>query len=86
VSPKSHANPTVEDFRERSGDKTVLDAGCGDGWFSVILAKRGAASVNAFDISGEAVRLAKTRARVNGVSDCVKVKKASIYVIPAADR
>lgn len=73
----------------RLGDvrgKTVLDAGCGDGWFSVILAKRGAASVDAFDISGEAVRLARTRARVNGVSDRVTVKKASIYEIPADDR
>ena len=45
----------------------VLDAGCGDGWLSIILAKRGA-FVEGFDISAEGVRVAQRRAEVNGVA------------------
>src|SRR3989441_7248933 len=43
----------------------VLDAGCGDGWLSVILAKRGA-TVDGFDISPRAIQCARRRAVANG--------------------
>lgn len=65
--------------------KTVLDMGCGTGWFSVILAKRGAARVDGFDISGEAVKLAAERAEANGVADICTFKEGSAYEIPFPD-
>lgn len=80
-NPYFHAVLRLGDLR----GKTVLDVGCGDGWLSVILAKRGAARVDAFDISKVAVRLARERAIVNGVADRVAVKYASIYDIPWPD-
>ncbi len=79
--PYFHALLQLGDVR----GKTVLDVGCGGGWLSVILAKRGAARVDAFDISKAAVRLARKRAAVNGVGDRVTVKHASIYDIPWPD-
>jgi ubiquinone/menaquinone biosynthesis C-methylase UbiE len=65
---------------------TVLDAGCGDGWLSVILAKRGAAIVEAFDISEEGVRAARQRAEVNGVAERCRFTTGSFYEIPLPDR
>lgn len=65
---------------------TVLDAGCGDGWLSVIIAKRGAARVEAFDISEEGVRAARQRAEVNGVAEQCRFTAGSFYEIPLPDR
>jgi SAM-dependent methyltransferase len=62
----------------------VIDAGCGDGWLSVILAKRGAAVVEGFDISEEGVRVARRRAEVNGVAQQCRFAAGSFYSIPAA--
>lgn len=56
----------------------ILDLGCGTGWFSVILAKRGAI-VEGIDISSEAIQIAKQRAIVNNVSDVVKFRDLSFY-------
>jgi 2-polyprenyl-3-methyl-5-hydroxy-6-metoxy-1,4-benzoquinol methylase len=72
----------------RLGDvagKQVLDLGCGDGWFSSILAKRGA-TVTGFDISTNAVRAAARRAAVNDVADRCAFLTASCYALPFADR
>jgi 2-polyprenyl-3-methyl-5-hydroxy-6-metoxy-1,4-benzoquinol methylase len=72
----------------RLGDvsgKQVLDLGCGDGWFSTILAKRGA-SVTGFDISTNAVRAATRRATVNEVADRCGFATASCYALPYADQ
>jgi SAM-dependent methyltransferase len=63
----------------------VLDAGCGDGWLSVILAKRGAAFVEGFDISEEGVRVAQRRAELNGVAERCRFVAGSFYDIPCAD-
>src|SRR5688500_713616 len=63
----------------------VLDAGCGDGWLSVILAKRGAAFVDAFDVSPEGVRVARQRAELNGVAARCHFEAASFYSIPFGD-
>ena len=65
-------------------DVEILDAGCGDGWLSVILAKLGA-RVTAFDVSPEGVEVAKLRARVNGVADRIDFHCASFYEMPFAD-
>ncbi len=62
----------------------VLDAGCGDGWLSVILAKRGA-TVEGFDISEEGVVTARARAEANGVTDRCAFEAASFYTLPYPD-
>jgi SAM-dependent methyltransferase len=72
---------------QRLGDlegKTVLDLGCGTGWFSVILAKRGA-QVEGVDISGEAIRIAREMARVNDVEDRVRFRVGSAYDLEHPD-
>ncbi len=53
--------------------KSVLDMGCGSGKSCVILAKKGA-SVRAFDISPESIKVAILRAELNGVGGQVKVE------------
>ena len=58
--------------------KRILDIGCGDGWFSVILAKRGAI-VEGMDISTAAIEIAKTRAKVNDVENVTNFRKMSAY-------
>lgn len=58
--------------------KEVLDLGCGTGWFSVILAKKGA-MVTGVDISPEAIAIARKRAIVNAVSDRVNFMPMSFY-------
>lgn len=65
-------------------DVEILDAGCGDGWLSVILAKLGA-RVTAFDVSPEGVDVARARVRVNGVADRVDLHCASFYDMPFPD-
>ena len=59
----------------------VLDLGCGDGWFSVILAKRGA-RVTACDLSVEAARTGRARGVANGVDTTTSFAVASAYEIP----
>jgi 2-polyprenyl-3-methyl-5-hydroxy-6-metoxy-1,4-benzoquinol methylase len=54
--------------------KRVLDMGCGSGKSCVILAKKGA-SVRAFDISPESIKVANMRAEINGVGGQVKVEQ-----------
>lgn len=53
--------------------KQVLELGCGEGINSVVLAKLGA-NVTGIDISQGAIDAAAERARVNGVSDRVRVE------------
>ena len=48
--------------------KTLLDVGCGDGHNAVMFAKMGA-RVTGLDVSPGAVRIARRRAEVNGVSE-----------------
>ncbi len=64
--------------------KKVLDLGCGTGWLSVILAKRGA-SVEALDVSPEAVKIAQNMALVNQVSDKINCKVGSAYELEYPD-
>jgi SAM-dependent methyltransferase len=60
--------------------RRVLDAGCGTGYGTEILVEAGAASVDAIDISDEA--LAATRERVG---DRVEAQRADLHELPFAD-
>jgi 2-polyprenyl-3-methyl-5-hydroxy-6-metoxy-1,4-benzoquinol methylase len=64
--------------------KRILDAGCGDGWLSIILAKRGAL-IQGFDISPSAIRYAEERAAAHDVSDRCTFRTASAYELPYGD-
>ena len=54
----------------------VLEMGCGCGTDSILLAHKGA-NVYAYDISSEAINLAKERARVNGLDGRISFSVAS---------
>ena len=56
--------------------KTVLEIGCGSGFLSVLLAKKGA-SVTAVDISEEAVETTKTNAETNGTK--ITILKSDLF-------
>ena len=59
----------------RLGDltgKTILDVGCGCGWFSVYLIQQGAKRVYGIDISPKMIDVAKKRAQINKVEDRVR--------------
>ena len=76
------ANPTLPVFErmlEAAGDlsgKTVLEYGCGEGWITTELARRGA-RVCAFDISAEAVAQTRRTLRHAGLSD-----RCDVQVMP----
>jgi 2-polyprenyl-3-methyl-5-hydroxy-6-metoxy-1,4-benzoquinol methylase len=67
-----HAYEILGDLR----GKRVLDMGCGSGKSCVILAKKGA-SVHAFDISPQSVRVARLRAEINSVGGQVQIEQMS---------
>jgi SAM-dependent methyltransferase len=54
--------------------KSILDVGCGCGWFSIFLAQKGARYVHGFDISPKMIEVAKKRASVNNVSDKINFR------------
>jgi len=64
--------------------KVVLDLGCGDGWFSIILAKRGA-QVTGIDISEVAISVAKRRAQINNVESSTDFKVMSFHDLDFPD-
>jgi ribosomal protein L11 methyltransferase len=57
----------------RSGERSVLDVGCGTGVLSIVAALSGARSVRAVDISAEAVAATRANASRNGVADRIEV-------------
>lgn len=61
--------------------RSVLDFGCGDGWLSVILAKRGA-YVYGVDVSRQAANVARRRCEVNDVAARTRFVAASAYALP----
>jgi ubiquinone/menaquinone biosynthesis C-methylase UbiE len=63
------------DVMDKIGDlegQNVLETGCGSGWFTKILAKKGA-NIWAFDISAEAVNVTKTLMHELGYDNSVKI-------------
>ena len=58
--------------------KKILDYGCGNGWLSVILAKRGGL-VWGFDTSGQSIEVAKKRAVANNLEERTAFAKMSAY-------
>lgn len=54
--------------------KTILDYGCGSGWLGVFLAKEGA-KVKGFDISEKMIKVARKRAKHNGVENLIEFSK-----------
>ncbi|HZR40986.1 MAG TPA: class I SAM-dependent methyltransferase [Ktedonobacteraceae bacterium] len=64
------ANPMMSSFLQVVGDVsglTVLDAGCGEGYLSRILAQRGA-NVTGIDVSAPLVEIARTKAFADRIS------------------
>jgi 2-polyprenyl-3-methyl-5-hydroxy-6-metoxy-1,4-benzoquinol methylase len=64
--------------------KRVLDYGCGDGYLSAILAKRGGL-LWGFDTSGKSIEVAKRRAIANRVDDRVQLEQMSCYKLNYED-
>ena len=64
--------------------KNILDFGCGNGYLSVILAKRGA-NVDAIDISSEAINSAKIMAKMNHVEENIRFVVGSAYELDYPD-
>lgn len=64
---------------------TVLDAGCGEGTLSILLAKKGC-HVTGFDLSEPNIVAAKEYAASAGVSDRVEFRTGDIERLPVADQ
>ncbi len=60
ISRRTLLNPTIFSLMDDVNEKNVLDAGCGEGYLSRILAQKGA-SVTAVDYSEKMLELAKNR-------------------------
>jgi SAM-dependent methyltransferase len=79
--------PAYQFYLQALGDlqgKRVLECGCGDGRFSVLLAEAGA-EVYAFDISPVSVELCRRRAVAWGVSDRLIATVADLEHLPYPD-
>jgi SAM-dependent methyltransferase len=63
-----------------AGGRRVLDAGCGTGYGTAMLAAAGPASLSAFDLAQEAVDATRSR-----VADSVEVQIADVHALPYAD-
>ena len=67
----------MERFWAEMGDlngKKILELGCGTGWLTLMMAKRGA-QVSTFDISEEAVKKVKSLVRERGFEDQVDARQ-----------
>jgi ubiquinone/menaquinone biosynthesis C-methylase UbiE len=84
TQPIDAYNASVLELGDIRG-RNVLDMGCGDGWLSVILAKRGGI-IWGYDISAEAIETARRRAAANDVADRTHFDVASAYTTPYPDR
>ncbi len=80
---KDYYRPFADAVADALGSaKTVIDAGCGEGYYSNIIASRGA-SVYGFDLSKHACDKAAKRARLHGNGAFFGV--ASVFELPIAD-
>ncbi len=74
-------NETVERCAPYPG-RTFLDVGCGNGLFSIELAKRGAAKVIGIDIAENMIGLCKQNAEAAGVAERCEFFLSDILHIP----
>jgi ubiquinone/menaquinone biosynthesis C-methylase UbiE len=72
------------DLREAFGGKRCLDAGCGGGRASVLMAEAGAAEVIGLDLSETNVETCTRRARDRGLDVCT-FRQASLLDVPFED-
>lgn len=75
--------PAIRALVERYGMKRALDAGCGSGFHSIVLAQLGV-EVTALDLSPEMLRMTEENARTYHVE--IKTLRAAFQDIPAAWR
>ena len=59
--------PTALHLLKNIKNKSVLDVGCGYGYFSRVMKKKGASNIMGVDISGKMIDLAKYEEKVNSV-------------------
>lgn len=74
-----------EKISEMIGNGILLDLACGDGLFTVPIAKKGTKIV-AGDISNNMLRILQKRAQINNISlDCVELCRINALDLPFAD-
>lgn len=71
-------------IRPYVSDRTVLDLCCCTGGFSIHAALYGAASVEAVDVSENALELVRQNAQANGVADCIATTQANVFDLARA--
>lgn len=64
--------------------RTVLDLCCCTGGFSIHAALYGAASVEAVDVSENALELVRQNAKANGVAQCITTTQANVFDLARA--
>jgi SAM-dependent methyltransferase len=77
-------NPAILDAAGDVTGKAVLDAGCGEGYLSRLLADRGAGPVTGVDLCPELVDAARDRAVADGLP--VTYQVGDVADLPIADR
>lgn len=75
-------DPAVMDAIGSAGDRTILDAGCGEGYLSRALAKAGA-TVTGIDLSAPLIVAAKAAVPADGMP--VRFDVGSLYDLPYKD-
>jgi len=76
--PTTTSELIAEQFASCAGE-TVIDLGCGSGFFSVLAAKMGAKRVYALDLHKEACELTRRNAEKNGVADRIDCREGDLF-------
>lgn len=84
---RRHAHRTQYDFllNEVLPEGSILDAGCGQGVMSILLAEKGRASTGV-DLSEPNVRVAREQADLRGLSSLAVFQTGDAEALPFADR
>ena len=76
--PFDDSKPLVENYKVNSGD-CVLDVCTGSGVIAVLSAYKGAKKVVALDINPDAVKTAKSNAKLHGFDNLIDVKLSDMF-------
>ena len=76
--PTTTSELIADQFASCAGE-TVVDLGCGSGFFAVLAAKMGAKRVFALDIHKEACDLTRRNAEKNGVADRIDCRQGDLF-------